>query len=59
LHYLLADGPDYRGAVDLPDEAWFDIGLMQKDILALEAAREQRVPLPKIPRRADRTNGER
>jgi 3-hydroxyisobutyrate dehydrogenase-like beta-hydroxyacid dehydrogenase len=32
---------------DLPDEAWFDIGLMQKDIvLALEAARELRVPLP-------------
>ena len=33
--------------LDLPDEAWFDIGLMQKDIvLALEAARELRVPLP-------------
>jgi 3-hydroxyisobutyrate dehydrogenase-like beta-hydroxyacid dehydrogenase len=33
--------------VDLPDEAWFDVGLMQKDIvLALEAARELRVPLP-------------
>ena len=31
---------------DLPDEAWFDIGLMQKDIaLALETARELRVPL--------------
>jgi len=33
--------------LDLPDEAWFDVGLMQKDIvLALEAARELRVPLP-------------
>jgi len=33
--------------LDLPDEAWFDIGLMQKDIvLALEVARELRVPLP-------------
>jgi 3-hydroxyisobutyrate dehydrogenase-like beta-hydroxyacid dehydrogenase len=33
--------------LDLPDEAWFDIGLMQKDIvLALETARELRVPLP-------------
>ena len=33
--------------LDLPDEAWFDIGLMQKDIvLALEAARELGVPLP-------------
>jgi len=31
----------------LPDEAWFDVGLMQKDIvLALEAAREMRVALP-------------
>ncbi|MDX6370225.1 MAG: hypothetical protein QOG93_1727 [Gaiellaceae bacterium] len=33
--------------LDLPDEAWFDIGLMQKDIvLALETARELGVPLP-------------
>jgi len=33
--------------LELPDEAWFDIGLMQKDVvLALEAARELRVPLP-------------
>jgi NAD-binding of NADP-dependent 3-hydroxyisobutyrate dehydrogenase len=33
--------------LDLPDEAWFDIGLTQKDIvLALQAARELRVPLP-------------
>ena len=34
-------------ALDLPDEAWFDIGLMQKDVaLALDTARQLRVPLP-------------
>jgi 3-hydroxyisobutyrate dehydrogenase-like beta-hydroxyacid dehydrogenase len=33
--------------LDLPDEAWFDIGLMQKDVaLALGTGRELRVPLP-------------
>ncbi|MDX6629892.1 MAG: hypothetical protein QOH00_2138 [Gaiellales bacterium] len=33
--------------LDLPDEAWFDVGLMQKDVvLALDAARHLRVPLP-------------
>jgi 3-hydroxyisobutyrate dehydrogenase-like beta-hydroxyacid dehydrogenase len=33
--------------LDLPDEAWFDIGLMQKDVaLALDAGRELHVPLP-------------
>jgi 3-hydroxyisobutyrate dehydrogenase-like beta-hydroxyacid dehydrogenase len=33
--------------LDLPDTAWFDIGLMQKDIaLALDAARRLPVPLP-------------
>jgi 3-hydroxyisobutyrate dehydrogenase len=33
--------------LDLPEEAWFDIGLMQKDVvLALETARQLRVPLP-------------
>jgi 3-hydroxyisobutyrate dehydrogenase-like beta-hydroxyacid dehydrogenase len=33
--------------LDLPDEAWFDVGLMRKDIeLALDAAREHDVPLP-------------
>ena len=33
--------------LDLPDEAWFDVGLMQKDIvLALDAARQLRIPLP-------------
>ena len=32
--------------LDLPDEAWFDIGLMQKDIvLALDTARQLRLPL--------------
>ena len=33
--------------LDLPDEAWFDIGLMHKDVrLALATARELDVPLP-------------
>jgi 3-hydroxyisobutyrate dehydrogenase-like beta-hydroxyacid dehydrogenase len=33
--------------LDLPDDAWFDIALMQKDIvLALDAARQLSVPLP-------------
>jgi 3-hydroxyisobutyrate dehydrogenase-like beta-hydroxyacid dehydrogenase len=33
--------------LDLPDDAWFDIGLMQKDVaLALDTARQLRVPLP-------------
>jgi 3-hydroxyisobutyrate dehydrogenase-like beta-hydroxyacid dehydrogenase len=33
--------------LDLPDEAWFDVSLMQKDIvLALDAARRLAVPLP-------------
>ncbi len=33
--------------LDLPDEAWFNIGLMQKDIaLALDAARRLHVALP-------------
>jgi 3-hydroxyisobutyrate dehydrogenase-like beta-hydroxyacid dehydrogenase len=33
--------------LDLPQEAWFDVGMMQKDlVLALDAARELRVPLP-------------
>jgi 3-hydroxyisobutyrate dehydrogenase-like beta-hydroxyacid dehydrogenase len=33
--------------LDLPDDAWFDVGLMRKDIrLALEAAEELDVPLP-------------
>ena len=33
--------------LDLPDDAWFDMSLMQKDIvLALDTARQLRVPLP-------------
>jgi 3-hydroxyisobutyrate dehydrogenase-like beta-hydroxyacid dehydrogenase len=33
--------------LDLPDQAWFDVGLMHKDIrLALATAREAGVPLP-------------
>jgi len=33
--------------VDLPDDAWFNIGLMHKDIaLALDAARQLPIPLP-------------
>ncbi len=33
--------------LDLPEEAWFDVGLMQKDVaLALDEARRLRVPLP-------------
>ena len=33
-------------ALDLPDDAWFDVSLMHKDIrLALETGRELRVPL--------------
>jgi 3-hydroxyisobutyrate dehydrogenase len=32
--------------LDLPDEAWFDVGLLQKDVvLALDAARQLGVPL--------------
>jgi 3-hydroxyisobutyrate dehydrogenase-like beta-hydroxyacid dehydrogenase len=33
--------------LDLPDDAWFDISLMQKDVaLALDTGRELHVPLP-------------
>jgi 3-hydroxyisobutyrate dehydrogenase-like beta-hydroxyacid dehydrogenase len=33
--------------LDLPDEAWFDVRLMQKDlVLALDTARQLHVPLP-------------
>ena len=33
--------------LDLPDEAWFDVSLMQKDIvLALDTARQLGLPLP-------------
>jgi 3-hydroxyisobutyrate dehydrogenase-like beta-hydroxyacid dehydrogenase len=39
----------YRGpfVVSMPEEAWFDVDMMQKDLqLALEAARELDVPMP-------------
>ncbi len=39
----------YRGpfVLEQPDEAWFDVNMMQKDmLLALEAGRERDVPMP-------------
>jgi 3-hydroxyisobutyrate dehydrogenase-like beta-hydroxyacid dehydrogenase len=39
----------YRGpfVLEMPEEAWFDVDMMQKDLLlALEAGRELDVPLP-------------
>lgn len=39
----------YRGpfVLRLPDEAWFDVNMMQKDmVLALEAGRQHNLPLP-------------
>jgi 3-hydroxyisobutyrate dehydrogenase-like beta-hydroxyacid dehydrogenase len=39
----------YRGpfVLEQPDEAWFDVNMMQKDLnLALELGRELDVPLP-------------
>lgn len=39
----------YRGpfVLEMPDEAWFDVNMMQKDmLLALEAGRQLDVPLP-------------
>jgi 3-hydroxyisobutyrate dehydrogenase-like beta-hydroxyacid dehydrogenase len=33
--------------LDLPEQAWFDVGMMRKDIgLALDAGRDEHVPLP-------------
>jgi len=33
--------------LDLPEDTWFDVTLMQKDlVLALDAARELYIPLP-------------
>ncbi len=33
--------------LDLPEDAWFDVSMMQKDVvLALDAARELQIPLP-------------
>jgi len=39
----------YRGpfVLEMPDEAWFDVNMMQKDmLLALEMGRQLDVPLP-------------
>ena len=39
----------YRGpfVLSMPEEAWFDVGMMQKDLtLALDLGRELSVPLP-------------
>jgi 3-hydroxyisobutyrate dehydrogenase-like beta-hydroxyacid dehydrogenase len=39
----------YRGpfVLELPEEAWFDVNMMQKDmLLALEAGRQLDVPMP-------------
>jgi 3-hydroxyisobutyrate dehydrogenase-like beta-hydroxyacid dehydrogenase len=39
----------YRGpfVLGMPAEAWFDVGMMQKDLgLALELGRERGMPLP-------------
>jgi len=39
----------YRGpfVLNMPDEAWFDVNMMQKDLLlALEMGRQLDVPLP-------------
>lgn len=39
----------YRGpfVIDMPREAWFDVNMMQKDLLlALEMGRELKIPLP-------------
>ena len=39
----------YRGpfVLDMPDEAWFDVNMMQKDLsLALELGKQMDVPLP-------------
>jgi 3-hydroxyisobutyrate dehydrogenase-like beta-hydroxyacid dehydrogenase len=39
----------YRGpfVLEMPEEAWFDVNMMQKDLLlALEMGRELDVPLP-------------
>jgi 3-hydroxyisobutyrate dehydrogenase-like beta-hydroxyacid dehydrogenase len=39
----------YRGpfVLDMPDEAWFDMNMMQKDmLLAIDLGRDSKVPLP-------------
>ena len=47
--HRLADAqvPRPRSSSSMPDEAWFDVNMMQKDmLLALEAGRELDVPMP-------------
>jgi len=51
LHNSVIASPmvKYRGpfVLDMPDEAWFDVNMMQKDLLlALEMGRQLDVPLP-------------
>src|SRR6266508_2637363 len=41
------DGIDREFILDMPDEAWFNVNMMQKDmLLALEAGRQLDVPMP-------------
>jgi len=51
LGYSMVGSPmvQYRGPMilNMPDEAWFDFKMMQKDVsLALELERSVKVPLP-------------
>ncbi len=52
LHSVVASPSlKYRGpfVLDMPDEAWFDVNMMQKDmLLALELGRDVDVPLPTV-----------
>jgi 3-hydroxyisobutyrate dehydrogenase-like beta-hydroxyacid dehydrogenase len=52
LHSVVASPSlQYRGpfALQMPEEAWFDVTMMQKDLLlALELGRDVEVPLPSV-----------
>ncbi len=52
LHSVVASpAMQYRGpfVLNMPEEAWFDVNMMQKDLLlALELGREVEVPLPTV-----------
>jgi 3-hydroxyisobutyrate dehydrogenase-like beta-hydroxyacid dehydrogenase len=52
LHSVVASPSlQYRGpfVLNMPEEAWFDVTMMQKDLLlALELGREVEVPLPTV-----------
>jgi 3-hydroxyisobutyrate dehydrogenase-like beta-hydroxyacid dehydrogenase len=52
LHSVVASPSlQYRGpfVLEMPQEAWFDVTMMQKDmLLALEMGRELDVPLPTV-----------